>query len=122
MSNTTPTPAHAAGPGNDSHLTVEDAGTTTDPSDLVDDDASDRGGRAGGADRDGLASPAGDDSIGHVFDQTNGIVEGLDGDSDGSAEGDELSSAERADEDGTLDGAERLGGDIDVAHRGDPNP
>jgi hypothetical protein len=41
--------------------------------------------------------PAGDDSIGHVFDQTNGVVEGIDGDSDGTAQSDVLSSEERAD-------------------------
>ena len=51
-----------------------------------------------GSDRDGLASLAGDDSIGHVFDQTNGVIDGLEGDSDGSAEGDEYSAAERGDE------------------------
>jgi hypothetical protein len=52
-----------------------------------------------GTERDGLAALAGDDdSIGHVFDQTNGVIDGLEGDSDGSAEGDEHSAAERGDE------------------------
>ena len=46
----------------------------------------------------GLAALVGDASVGHVFDQTNGIIEGLDGDSDGTADSDEFSSAERADE------------------------
>ena len=32
---------------------------------------------------------------GHVFDQTNGLAEGLEGDSDGTAEGDEVSDGER---------------------------
>lgn len=38
---------------------------------------------------------AADDSIGHVFDQTNGVVEGLEGESDGTAEGDEDSAGDR---------------------------
>lgn len=46
----------------------------------------------------GIAALADDPSIGHVFDQTNGVIDGLDGDSDGTADGDEHSSAERADE------------------------
>lgn len=45
-----------------------------------------------------LAALAGDESIAHVFDQTNGVIEGIDGDSDGSADSDVRSSAERADE------------------------
>jgi hypothetical protein len=46
----------------------------------------------------GLAALAGDDSIAHVFDQTNGVIEGIDGDSDGSADSDLHSREERADE------------------------
>ena len=46
----------------------------------------------------GLADLIGDPSIGHVFDQTNGVIDRLDGDSDGTADSDDLSSAERADE------------------------
>ncbi len=46
----------------------------------------------------GLGALAGEDSVGHVFDQTNGVIDRLDGDSDGTAESDVLSSAERADE------------------------
>ncbi|GAA2750253.1 hypothetical protein [Amnibacterium kyonggiense] len=105
MSDTTPAPG--------SRLTVEDAGSTTDPADLVDGDASTAGTTgtapstgaddlpsAPGATTSGLSSlVADDDSIGHVFDQTNGVVEGIDGDSDGTAESDERSAAERADED-----------------------
>lgn len=47
----------------------------------------------------GLASLIGDDSIAHVFDQTNGVVDRLDGDSDGTIDSDTLSGAERAEED-----------------------
>ena len=46
----------------------------------------------------GLAALAGDDSIGHVFDQTNGVIDGLDGDSDGTADSDIHSGGERGDE------------------------
>lgn len=46
----------------------------------------------------GLADLIGDDSIGHVFDQTNGVIDGLDGDSDGTADSDVHAAAERADE------------------------
>ena len=43
-------------------------------------------------DKDPLADP------GHLFDQTNGMADGLEGDSDGTAESDEASAADRADE------------------------
>ena len=46
----------------------------------------------------GLSALIGDDSIAHVFDQTNGVIEGVDGDSDGTAGSDVLSRGERADE------------------------
>ncbi len=36
---------------------------------------------------------------GHLFDQTNGVADGLGGDSDGTAAGDTASRAERADRD-----------------------
>lgn len=45
---------------------------------------------------DSLAALVGDDSIGHVFDQTNGVIEGASGESDGTAAGDEQSAGERA--------------------------
>lgn len=51
------------------------------------------GGPAGG-----LSALIGDDSIGHVFDQTNGVIDGLDGDSDGTADSDLHDSSERAEE------------------------
>ncbi len=46
------------------------------------------GAGAGGTDR-------GDDSIAHVFDQTNGVLDGVEGESDGTAAGDEASAADR---------------------------
>lgn len=42
------------------------------------------------------------DDAGHVFDQTNGLADGLEGESDGSAAGDELSDADRGREDGSV--------------------
>ncbi|PZE86900.1 hypothetical protein [Curtobacterium sp. MCBD17_032] len=38
-----------------------------------------------------------DESIGHVFDQTNGLADGLTGDSDGVAGDDDASDADRGD-------------------------
>ena len=40
--------------------------------------------------------------VGQAFDQTNGVVGGLEGESDGSAAGDELSGADREAEDGSV--------------------
>jgi hypothetical protein len=105
-----------------SRFTVEDTGSPTDASDLVHDgpDPSDLGRHDSGAPalgRDGsdpgapeapaaperpqapsggLAALADDPDVGHVFDQTNGVIDGLDGDSDGTAESDVLSAGERA--------------------------
>ncbi len=56
-------------------------------------------------DSDPLADP------GHLFDQTNGVVEGLDGDADGTAGSDTSSTADReldADPDGIDQGSELL--------------
>jgi hypothetical protein len=39
-----------------------------------------------------------DESIGHTFDQTNGLADGLNGDSDGTADSDAASDAERGDQ------------------------
>ena len=39
-----------------------------------------------------------DESIGHAFDQTNGLADGLTGDSDGTADSDVASDAERGDQ------------------------
>ncbi len=97
-----------------SHFTVEDAGTTTDASDLTNDESVTSAAQAVQSSSDVPSDPgapqapgapeapgapssritSGDD-LGHVFDQTNGVVEGLDGDSDGTADSDDLSSAER---------------------------
>jgi hypothetical protein len=128
MSNSEHTTAHAVNPGDDSHLTVEDTGSTTDASDLVRDDAV-RGSddvtttptTSRGTEGGGLGSLADDGSIGHVFDQTNGVVEGVEGDSDGTADSDVLSGAERGVGNGRLDGAEPLGGDANGTLRRDPN-
>jgi hypothetical protein len=162
MSNTTPTSPRGADAADDSHFTIEDAGSTTDAADLFhndttagtgDDATSQESPRASanevasaattagpGSQAQGSASapavavsaqgrhasngssvePAGapgappapgspgaqgggrgalvdDYAIGHVFDQTNGVIEGADGDSDGTAESDTASGAERAD-------------------------
>lgn len=120
MSNTNPGTAHAVTPDDHSHLTVEDAGSTTDPADLVDDDASTGAGSTGtGGTGTNSAASGDDDSVAHVFDQTNGVVEGIDGDSDGTAASDEYSSAERGEGDGALDGSEPLGGDTIPPQRTD---
>jgi hypothetical protein len=136
MSNTEHTAAHAVKPGDHSdrddrsHLTVEDTGSTTDASDLVHDDVRgttdtyETGTRTSGtATTEGTERPSladiDDGSIGHVFDQTNGVIEGVDGDSDGTAQSDVYSGAER-NEGGTLDGAEPLGRDANGTMRRDP--
>jgi hypothetical protein len=132
MSNTEHTAAHAVTPGDHtdtddrSRLTVEDSGSTTDAADLVDDDAT-RGTsttvgshtQGAGTDHRSLADIDDDGSIGHVFDQTNGVIEGVDGDSDGTAQSDVYSGAER-NEGGTLDGAEPLGREANGTMRRDP--
>lgn len=137
MSNTEHTAAHAVTPGEHSdhddrsHLTVEDTGSTTDASDLVGNDAhrttdtvdagtrTSGGDRTEGTERHGLGDIDDDGSIGHVFDQTNGVIEGVDGDSDGTAQSDVHSGAER-DGGGTLDGAEPLGREANGTMRRDP--
>lgn len=52
-------------------------------------------GGGGGAESRASSGPSDDDSIGHVFDQTNGVIDGLDGDSDGTELSDEESAADR---------------------------
>jgi hypothetical protein len=65
----------------------------------------------------GRAALVDDYSIGHVFDQTNGVIEGVEGDSDGTAESDGLSGAERSTENPAFetfaDSAARDGGGTD---------
>ena len=46
------------------------------------------------------SSTTGDDSIARPFDQTNGLVDGLEGDSDGTAESDLRNAQERGDDGG----------------------
>jgi hypothetical protein len=129
MSNTEHTTAHAVTPGDDRHLTVEDTGSTTDAADLVGDDAhrdtatTDSSGTdaaatgagstasGSGTERGGLGGLPDDGLIGHVFDQTNGVIEGAEGDSDGTADGELYSPAERGAGNSALDGSEPLGGD-----------
>ncbi|MFC0678178.1 hypothetical protein ACFFGH_10035 [Lysobacter korlensis] len=43
---------------------------------------------------------SGDDAIAEPFDQTNGLVVGLEGDSDGTADSDLKSASDRGDDDG----------------------
>jgi hypothetical protein len=52
------------------------------------------------------ASLADLDDPGHLFDQTNGLADGLNGDSDGTAEADEASAADRNDTDGVNPGTD----------------
>lgn len=47
-----------------------------------------------------MSDPTAD--AGHVFDQTNGLADGLEGESDGSAAGEERSAADRDAEDGSV--------------------
>lgn len=73
------------------------ASTGSDESDVADLSESSATTRTPEAAGPSAAAPAAasDDSIGHVFDQTNGVVEGLEGESDGTAEGDEDSAGDR---------------------------
>jgi hypothetical protein len=46
------------------------------------------------------------DDPGHLFDQTNGLADGLNGDSDGTAESDDASAADREPVDGINPGTD----------------
>lgn len=46
------------------------------------------------------AGGTGDEAVAEPFDQTNGVVSGLDGESDGTAASDTGSAADRGDDDG----------------------
>lgn len=119
MTDSTPTSPRGTDAQGD-HLTVEDAGSTTDPTDLANGASSGaQTGTGTGTHRDGLAALSGDDSIGHVFDQTNGVIEGVDGDSDGTADSDLRSAAERHEgRPGVFHRAERRGdGDEEDVNR-----
>lgn len=132
MDNTNPSTAHAVTPGdteNDPHLTVEDSGSTADASELGADDRTGAGHRHG-SDHDAPSLEDGrqtgraglsDDSVGHVFDQTNGVIDGIDGDSDGTADSDAASAAQRREEPRGVAEVDPLGTD-DSARQRDPNP
>jgi len=53
---------------------------------------------------------AGDDVVAEPFDQTNGVVEGLEGESGGTAEGEKRSGADRRDDDGEIDDTDDVAG------------
>jgi len=59
----------------------------------------------------GSLADLGDDRIGHAFDQTNGLVD-LEGESDETAEGEQLSAAERRDRDNRPGGLPPMGGNL----------
>ncbi|MGT2425425.1 hypothetical protein [Amnibacterium kyonggiense] len=97
--------AHAVTPGASGTSATDSAATPSNRSDSTTSSDADDLPSAPGATTSGLSSLIADDdgSIGHVFDQTNGVIDGLDGDSDGTAESDELSAADRADQNPPLD-------------------
>jgi hypothetical protein len=53
---------------------------------------------------------ADDDAVAEPFDQTNGVVDGLEGESGGTARGDERSPADRRDDDGEIDDTDDVAG------------
>jgi carbon monoxide dehydrogenase subunit G len=59
----------------------------------------------------GSLADLGDDRIGHAFDQTNGLVD-TEGESDETAEGEQLSAAERRERDNRPDGLPPMGGNL----------
>jgi hypothetical protein len=52
----------------------------------------------------------GADAVAEPFDQTNGVVDGLEGESGGTARGDERSPADRRDDDGEIDDTDDVAG------------
>jgi hypothetical protein len=56
-----------------------------------------------------MSTPSGDDSIARPFDQTNGMMPASEGESDGTAESDTASAADRDDDDSALDTANGAG-------------
>jgi len=65
-----------------------------------------------------MSTASGDDPVA-PFDQTNGMMPGSDGESDGTAESDTASAADRTDEDSavdTADGAGALGTGLSMRH------
>ncbi|HET6826804.1 MAG TPA: hypothetical protein VFH64_12820 [Amnibacterium sp.] len=53
---------------------------------------------------------ADDETVAEPFDQTNGVVDGLEGESGGTARGDERSAADRRDDDGEIDDTDDVAG------------
>ena len=51
-----------------------------------------------------------DEVVAEPFDQTNGVVEGLEGESGGTAEGEKRSGADRRDDDGEIDDTDDVAG------------
>lgn len=51
-----------------------------------------------------------DESVAEPFDQTNGVVDGLEGESGGTADGEARSRADRRDDDGEIDGTDDVAG------------
>jgi hypothetical protein len=64
-----------------------------------------------------MSTPSGDDTVA-PFDQTNGMMPGADGESDGSADSDTASAADRNDDDATdtANGAGALGTGLAMRH------
>ena len=58
-----------------------------------------------------------DEKITANFDQTNGLADGLQGDSDGTAVGEDHSAAERDEDDGTGVGIPPVSDDTDTDNR-----
>lgn len=111
MTNSTASGGNPYRVSDDAHPFSTDAlGSTTAPP-ALDEDRS----------RDGTTAPS-DDLIGQVFDQTNGVVDGLSGESDGSAAGETQSGGERGNSSPTFDDAELRGDDEGVRDLRDQNP
>jgi hypothetical protein len=53
---------------------------------------------------------ADDEVVAEPFDQTNGVVDGLEGESGGTADGEERSGADRRDDDGEIDDTDDVAG------------
>jgi hypothetical protein len=66
-----------------------------------------------------MSTPSGDDSIARPFDQTNGVMPASEGETDGTAESDTASAADRGGDDDavdTADGAGALGAGLEMRH------
>jgi hypothetical protein len=83
------TPDPIATYGSDGTTATPTTGATTDSGDEVH--------NHGQRHHASLADLNEEGSVGHVFDQTNGLADGLSGDSDGTADSDTASAGERGD-------------------------